>query len=101
MLASRQSAPGGLPRRGFIICRIEHHTAIASFAVALSAQICFVAQCKMHHPPLPRRHGGKLERRARLPDFLGGYACGHSQLLQTQRALVLAIKSKLLMLARR
>jgi hypothetical protein len=84
-----------------IIRRIQHHAPVAPFAIAFRTQIGFIAQRKMHHSALPRRHWRKVKWRSGPANFLGGNTRRRAQLLKSQRPLILAIERQLLVLAGR
>src|ERR1700722_12743805 len=78
-------------RRRFVILGINHHTPPWPFAIALGEKIRFLPQSQMHNSPLSRRHRREVIRRAGSSDIFSRNGSRHTQLLQTNRPLILAI----------
>jgi hypothetical protein len=84
-----------------LILGIDDEAAAHAFTFAFSMKVGFVAESKMNDAALARRHGIEAVRRAGAANFLSGNAGSGAKFLNAQRAMILAIETNLLVLARR
>lgn len=72
--------------------RVDHDPTLRAGTKAFAADSVFVAKRDMDHAPLPAVHGIEVERRAGALYFIGRGKSAHSQLFNSERAVIIGIE---------